>query len=190
MKSQTQIKIWDLPLRIFHWTLVSSFLIAYITEDDFMTVHVYAGYTIMGLIAFRLLWGFIGSKHARFSDFVCSPATTIEYLKDMISNNTTRYLGHNPAGSAMVIALLISLLLTTITGLATYATEEGLGPLVTLMDTTPNFIFDAAEDVHEFFADFTVALIVFHIVGVVMTSIVHKENLVLAMVTGYKNTEK
>ena len=189
MNSQSQIKIWDLPLRIFHWTLVSCFLIAYITEDDFMTVHSYAGYTIIALLLFRLIWGFIGSKHARFTDFVCSPATVIAYLKDVMSNKATRYMGHNPAGGAMVIALLVSLLLTTVTGLAAFATEEGLGPLVGLMDSTPNFIFDAAEDVHEFFANFTVVLIAFHIAGVVITGFAHKENLVRAMFTGYKTPE-
>ena len=189
MNTQTQIRIWDLPLRIFHWTLVSSFLIAYVTEDDFMTVHAYAGYTIIGLVSFRLIWGVIGTKHARFTDFVCRPTTVIAYLKDVISNKAKRYLGHNPAGGAMAIALLISLLLTTITGLATYATEEGLGPLVSLMDTTPDFIFDATEDVHEFFANFTLVLITLHIVGVVVTGLSHKENLVRAMITGYKDPE-
>ncbi len=186
MNMQTQIRIWDLPLRIFHWILVTSFLIAYITEDDFMTVHSYAGYTIIALLIFRLLWGLIGSKHARFSDFVCAPTTTMAYLKDVLHNRAKRYLGHNPAGGAMVIAILISLLITTITGLAAFATEEGLGPLVSLMDATPNYIFDAAEDVHEFFANFTLALIIFHIIGVVVTSLSHKENLIRAMITGYK----
>jgi len=189
MNTQTQIKVWDLPLRVFHWTLVASFLIAYITEDDFMTVHSYAGYTIMALIVFRLIWGFIGSQHARFSDFVCTPTATLTYLKDVFYNRSQRYLGHNPAGAAMVIALLVSLLITTITGLAVFATEEGLGPLVSLMDTTPNYIFDAAEDVHEFFANVTLALIVFHIIGVVVTSLSHKENLIRSMMTGYKNPE-
>ncbi len=189
MNTQTQIRIWDLPLRIFHWSLVACFLIAYITEDDFMTVHSYAGYTILGLLTFRLIWGFIGSKHARFSDFICSPSMTLAYLKDVLSCQAKRYLGHNPAGGAMVLALLISLLITTITGLAAFATEEGLGPLVSLMDMTPNYIFDAAEDLHEFFANFTLVLIIFHIVGVAVTSLSHKENLIRAMITGYKNQE-
>ncbi|MDQ7072598.1 MAG: cytochrome b/b6 domain-containing protein [Gammaproteobacteria bacterium] len=187
MNLQAQIKIWDLPLRIFHWSLVSSFLISYITEDDFMTVHSYAGYTILALVTFRFIWGLTGSKHARFSDFICTPATTIKYLKDVLHNKAKRYLGHNPAGGVMVLALLVSLFLTTITGLAAFATEEGLGPLVSLMDTTPNYIFDAVDDVHEFFANFTLILIVFHIVGVAVTSMAHKENLVRAMITGYKN---
>jgi cytochrome b len=189
MNSQTQTKIWDLPLRIFHWILVSCFLIAYVTEDDFMALHSYSGYTIIALLAFRLIWGVIGSKHARFTGFVSCPTTVIAYLKDVMANKAKRYLGHNPAGGAMVIALLVSLLLTTITGLAAFATEEASGPFVSFMDATPNFIFDAAEDVHEFFANFTLVLIVFHIVGVVVTSISHKENLVRAMISGYKDSQ-
>jgi cytochrome b len=189
MNTQTEIKIWDLPLRIFHWTLVSSFLIAYITEDDFMTVHSYAGYTILALLIFRLIWGVIGSKHARFTDFVSNPTTVKAYLKDVMSNKAKRFLGHNPAGGAMVVALLVSLLITTITGLAAFATEEGLGPLVILMDAMPDFIFDGAEDVHEFFANFTLLLVIFHVAGVVLTSLAHKENLVLAMLTGNKSPE-
>ena len=189
MNTQTHIKVWDLPLRIFHWALVFSFLLAYITEDDFMTVHAYAGYTIIGLLVFRLIWGVIGTKYARFTDFVRHPKTVIAYLKDVLSNKAERHIGHNPAGGAMVIALLVSLLLTTITGLATYATEEALGPLVAFMDSMPNFIFDAVEDVHEFFANFTLFLIVLHVAGVVVTGLSHGENLVKAMITGIKRAK-
>ncbi|MDF1589813.1 MAG: cytochrome b/b6 domain-containing protein [Gammaproteobacteria bacterium] len=185
----SKIKIWDLPVRIFHWLLVACFATAYLTEDDFMTIHTYAGYTIMGLLSFRIIWGIIGPQHACFSDFVQTPSSVLAYLKDIFFNRAKRYLGHNPAGGAMVIALIVSLLLTTITGLAAYATEEAAGPLVSLMDMTPNVIYDGAEDVHEFFANFTLALIFFHIVGVVIASLSHKENLVKAMVTGYKQSE-
>lgn len=189
MNTTTQIRIWDLPVRIFHWTLVASFITAYLTEDDFMTVHSYAGYTIMALLSFRIIWGIFGSQHARFSDFVSSPSTVLSYLKDIFYHRAKRYLGHNPAGGAMVIALIVSLLLTTVTGLAAYATEENAGPLVALMDTTPNYIFDAVDDVHEFFANFTLALIIFHVIGVVIASLSHKENLVKSMVTGYKDPQ-
>ncbi len=188
MNQPSYIKVWDLPLRIFHWLLVTSFVIAYLSEDNFMTIHSYAGYTILTLLVFRIFWGFWGSEHARFTDFLYKPVTTLQYTKQLLSNKAKRYLGHNPAGAAMVFMLLISLLITTLSGLATYATEEGLGPLVSLMDASPNYIFDAVEDIHEFFANFTVALIFIHITGVIASSLLHKENLAHAMITGYKKS--
>ncbi len=187
--SNELVKVWDLPVRVFHWLLVSCFIIDYVTEDDFMTLHVYAGYTIMGLVLFRLVWGIIGTKHARFSDFLTRPSVASAYLKSIAANSAQRYLGHNPAGAAMILALLASLLITCVTGLATYATEQSSGPLVEFMLTAPNFIYDAAEDMHEFFANATLVLVIFHVAGVVIASLSHKENLVLAMITGLKRAE-
>ncbi|MDO7597692.1 MAG: cytochrome b/b6 domain-containing protein [Pseudomonadota bacterium] len=186
MTTTQQIKVWDLPLRIFHWSLVSCFFIAYFTEDNFMTLHTYAGYTIIGLIIFRLIWGVIGNHHARFNNFVCRPRTVRSYLKDILYNQAKRYLGHNPAGAAMILALILSLITTTISGLAIYATEEMAGPFVGLMMNAPDFIYDGAEDIHEFFANFTLTLVGLHIVGVLLASISHKENLIRAMWTGNK----
>jgi cytochrome b len=182
------VKVWDLPTRLFHWMLVVSFFTAYLTEDDYLSIHTKAGYTIIGLLCFRIMWGFIGTKHARFRDFVVPPKAALIYLKQSSKNEAPTYLGHNPAGGLMIIALLVCLTLTTMTGLATYATEEARGPLVALMDLTPNYIFDATEDVHEFFANLTLALIAFHLLGVLVGSLYHKEDLVQAMVTGYKFT--
>jgi cytochrome b len=184
--NQPLIKVWDLPLRIFHWLLVVSFFTAYLSEDDFMTIHSYAGYTILALLSFRIFWGILGPEHARFTDFVYKPATTIQYTKQVFLKKAKRYLGHNPAGAAMVFMLLTSLLVTTLSGVATYATEEGLGPLVSLMNASPNYIFDAVEDIHEFFANFTLALVFIHVAGVIASSILHKENLIHSMFTGYK----
>lgn len=182
-----QIKVWDLPVRLFHWLLVASFTAAYFTEDDYLTLHSWLGYSVIGLICFRLIWGFIGSYHARFNHFVCGPGTTWNYLKDIVCNRAQRHLGHNPAGAAMILALLLSLFMTTLTGLATFATEEFSGPLVNLMTLAPDFIRDSTEDSHEFFANFTVVLIVFHLAGVAVASVSHKENLVRAMITGLKH---
>jgi len=179
-------KVWDLPVRIFHWTLVICFFIDYLTEDDFMDLHVIAGYTIMGLVLFRLVWGVIGPAHARFNDFVHRPSTVITYLKAIKSNKAERYLGHNPAGGAMIIALLMMLILTTISGLAVYATEQLSGPLVGFMLTMPDIIYDSAEDMHELFANATLVLVGLHVLGVLVASVSHKENLVLSIITGYK----
>lgn len=189
MTSQ-KIKIWDLAVRIFHWSLVACFFIAYLTEDDFMTVHTYAGYLIIGLIVFRLIWGLIGSYHARFSHFVCRPRIVIAYLKESIYHREKRYLGHNPAGAAMIVVLLLSLSMTTLSGLAAYAVEETAGPFVDVMTHVPNFIYNNAKDIHEFFANFTLLLVGLHVVGVIFASISHKENLILAMWTGDKYSDK
>ena len=187
MNTLSTIKVWDLPVRIFHWSLLAAFFIAYITEDELLTLHAYAGYTIMGLLGFRLIWGLIGTRHARFSDFVKRPAAVKAYLKDVLSFRAKRYLGHNPAGGAMVIALLLSLLITSVTGLMTYGSEELSGPLADTMLNLPHFVGNAAEEVHEFFANFTVLLVLLHVVGVVMASFQHGENLVRSMFTGFKD---
>lgn len=109
MELQALIKVWDLPLRLFHWLLVAGFFVAYLTEDDLLTVHVWAGYLVTGLLVFRLVWGFIGNDYARFSSFLCSPAKSIAYFKDLLALKTQRYIGHNPAGAAMIVLLPVSL---------------------------------------------------------------------------------
>ncbi len=207
MNSETEIKVWDPLVRLFHWALVAAFTIAYLTEDDWLDLHVFAGYTVAGLIAFRLLWGFVGSQHARFSDFVYSPANIIAYLKDMLALRAKRYIGHNPAGGAMVLALLLSLAATTLSGMQVYAVEENAGPFAQIeMNLTPIATARADDDeheheggghkeggiweeIHEFFANFTLLLVALHIAGVVVSSLAHNENLPRAMVTGKKRRE-
>jgi len=183
------VRTWDLLIRLFHWTLVAAFFTAYLTEDDWMSLHVLAGYTVLGLVLFRIVWGVIGTRHARFTDFICSPASTLAYLKDIIAFRARRYLGHNPAGGAMVIALLFSLTATAISGLALYGYEEFSGPLAGLMGNTPEWLGDSLEDVHEFFANFTLMLVLLHVAGVVIASLQHGENLVRSMFTGIKQKE-
>jgi cytochrome b len=112
MNAPQQVKVWDPLVRIFHWALVLAFFTAYLTEDEWLTLHVWAGYTVLGLIGFRILWGFIGPRHARFSDFVYAPSETLSYIKDLLRFRNRRYLGHNPAGSVMIFVLLVVLLLT------------------------------------------------------------------------------
>lgn len=186
MNREDLIKVWDLPVRVFHWSLVLAFSLAYLTEDDILIVHTLAGYTVAGLVAFRLFWGVVGSRHARFSDFVRPPGEILAYLKDITAFRAKSYLGHNPAGGAMIIALLISLILTTVTGLAVYGAKEMAGPLAEAMAGVSPFVGDLFEAIHEFFAHFTLLLVVLHIVGVILASLQHGENLVCAMFTGYK----
>lgn len=181
-----QTKIWDVFIRVFHWSLVTAFAIAYLTEDDFATLHVYAGYTMMVLIALRLVWGFVGTPHARFSSFVVKPSVIFEYIKDVIQFKAKRYLGHNPAGGAMVIALLISLTATLVFGLLTYGTAEYSGPLASLAGRVDHSVAHSFKEIHEFFANFTLILVVLHVFGVLAASFQHKENLVKSMITGLK----
>ncbi len=186
MSTQNQIKVWDPALRLFHWSLVLAFTVAYLTEEDLLDVHVVAGYTVLGLVVFRLLWGFIGTPHARFRDFVFRPRVIGAYLKDLLYFRAKRYLGHNPVGGAMIVILLASLLITTLTGLGVYGAEEHAGPLAAWFVGTGESWEDAFEETHEFFANFTLFLVFLHVTGVVIESFIHRENLTRAMVTGRK----
>lgn len=172
MNETNEIKVWDPLIRLFHWSLVATFFITFVTEDNLMRLHVYAGYTLIGLLIFRLIWGFIGAKHARFSDFITPPQAAIRYLRDMALGRAAYYTGHNPAGGLMIIALLVSLLLTSLTGLGAY--HLGFGE-------------ELFEEIHEFFANFTLLLVFIHVAGVILGSIYHGENLVRAMFTGVKH---
>ncbi|MBS0042493.1 cytochrome b/b6 domain-containing protein [Shewanella sp. M16] len=179
------IKVWDLLIRIFHWSLVGFFTLAYLTEgeDEWMTIHSYAGYSILILLVFRLLWGVMGTHNARFSNFITRPKEVLVYLKGLITGKVKDYIGHNPAGAMMIVALIASIAITGFSGMALYATD-GHGPLATsFFATWPE---GAIKEVHEFFANFTVFLVVIHVGGVIVSSLLHKENLVRAMVTGKK----
>jgi len=184
MNTEELVKVWDLPLRIFHWLLVAGFFIAYLTEDELLTVHVWAGYLVAGLLVFRLIWGFAGNEYARFSSFLCSPAQSLAYFKDLVALRTKRYIGHNPAGAAMIVLLLVSLLMTVITGFAVYGADQAAGPLASIGSGNEKMW----EEVHEFFANFTLLLVAAHVIGVAIESYIHRENLARAMVHGYKKT--
>ena len=180
------VRIWDPFVRIFHWVLVGAFVVAYISEDDYLDIHTTAGYTVLTLVALRLVWGFVGSRHARFADFVRPPGEALSYVKDTFLGRARRYLGHNPAGGLMIIAMLASLLVTTFTGVALLGADEHAGPLAGLMTGVSHGFEEGLEEVHEFFANFTVALVLGHLLGVLVESLFHRENLVRAMFTGNK----
>jgi cytochrome b len=211
MESKT-IRVWDLPVRVFHWSLVILFTLAYFTGDEENQLHIYSGYAVLGLVLLRILWGFIGTRYARFTDFIYKPGSVIEYLKRLKSSSPQRYIGHTPPGGWMILALLASLLLTSVTGLQVYGLE-GKGPLAA--DATTIGVISPAyanededererghseaadeqenesdeefwEELHEFFANLTVLLILLHVAGVVISSRLHGENLVKAMISGRK----
>jgi cytochrome b len=178
-----QIYVWDLFVRLFHWTLVVAFTVAYLTEDDLLGVHVWAGYIVGALVVGRVIWGFVGPAHARFSDFIYAPLTTLAYARDLVLFRAERHLGHSPGGGAMVLLLLVFLTATVVTGLVVYGGEQQAGPLAGMF-TKPTG--ENVEELHELFANITLALVFAHIAAVVFASFVHRENLVRAMITGYK----
>jgi cytochrome b len=184
MNTSTLTKVWDLPLRIFHWLLVLAFTVAYLTEEELLDIHVWAGYLVFALLVFRFVWGFVGSYYSRFSSFLCTPASAIEYFKTVVALRSKRYLGHNPAGAAMIVLLLLSLLMTTLSGFAVYGADQNLGPLAAIGSANEK----TWETLHEFFANFTLALVIAHIAGVAIESFIHKESLAKAMMTGNKKS--
>ena len=189
MTESSQIKVWDPLIRFFHWALVSAFIIAYITEEEFLTIHSWAGYLILTLLCIRFIWGFIGTHYARFSDFAYSPKNIIQFLKDTSRLSARRYLGHNPAGGAMVFLLMFSLFITTASGVVLLGAEDQAGPVAHWFTQPESKWADILEETHEFFANFTLFLIFVHIAGVLVESLIHKENLVSAMITGFKENK-
>ena len=179
----TTVKAWDPLVRVFHWSLVFFFLLAFVTEDDWMNLHAWAGYAIAMLIGFRLLWGIIGTRNARFLTFVKSPRVVKRHLRNMLSLKAPHYLGHNPVAAVMIIALLGSISLVAFTGMILIA-AEGQGPLAGTLFAGASG--DAMEEIHEFFANFTLLLVFLHVGGVVVSSLLEGENLVRAMITGRK----
>jgi len=183
-ESSRTIPVWDPAVRLFHWSLAGAFLVAYVTEGDWEMLHVNAGYLIGTLIALRLLWGFVGTPYARFSDFVRRPGEVMVYAGDAARRRAPRYIGHNPAGGAMVVALLISLTLTVATGIALYGATDFAGPLAGVW--RGEFAADVLEEVHEVGANLTLLLVVMHLGGVLFSSLEHGENLVKSMINGRK----
>jgi cytochrome b len=166
------VKVWDPFVRVFHWSLATLFVLAYATGDEIENVHIAAGYVIAGLVSARIVWGFVGPPHARFSRFVRPPREVLAYMRDVMLLRAPRYIGHNPAGGAMVVALLVMLAVTSATGY--------------MMTTDAFWGSKWIEEVHEVSANLTVGLIVAHVFGVLIASFEHQENLVKAMFTGRK----
>jgi cytochrome b len=182
---ESSLNVWDPLVRIGHWTLVSAFLTAYFVGDDFLSVHVWAGYVIGAVVCFRLVWGFVGSRHARFSDFVRSPAAAIKYVLSLAQHKSKRYIGHNPAGGLMILTLLTFLLCAVISGVVLYGMEEGAGPLAAWVSAYADGE-ELWEEAHEVLANLTLLLVVMHVAGALLSGRAHGENLVKAMLTGRK----
>ena len=170
--SSHNVLIWDLPVRLIHWLLVICFLGAYLTAEigELKIVHFTLGYTLAALMIIRIIWGFLGTTHAKFRSFIRHPMAAIHYLRSVIRREPTTDVGHNPAGALAIVALLSLGLLVSFTGWLTL--HEIVG--------------EWSEEVHEVLANIMMVIVVIHIVAVVGASFLHKENLVKAMITGKK----
>ncbi len=199
------VKVWDPLVRYGHWALVAMFALAYFSADDESggprPLHVWSGYAVGVIVAVRIVWGVIGTPHARFADFAYSPVSALAYLRDLVRGQARRYLGHSPIGAAMVVALLVCLSGTVWTGLAADG-ETGKGPLAHSagLVMSPAHAEDEGRaearerrgeesvvgKLHGALANITVGLVLLHILGVSLASAMHRENLVLAMFNGKK----
>ncbi|VAX16246.1 Ni,Fe-hydrogenase I cytochrome b subunit [hydrothermal vent metagenome] len=189
MKSNEKVKVWDPFVRVFHWALLLAFTVAFVTEFSELKLHVVAGYTVALLVSLRIIWGVIGEKNAKFSDFVYPPATVVAHMKEMARLRHKRYLGHNPAAGTMALLLIVCLAATTLTGVLTYGAKEISGPFSTMLLNSGWRYGNELEGIHNFLAWSTVLLAMMHVTGALTESFLHKENLVLAMFTGVKRKE-
>ncbi len=178
-----KLKVWDPLLRVFHWSLVITFSICYLTQETQYELHINVGYAVLGLIVFRIFWGFAGPTHARFSDFVFPPQTTLPYIVAILKGDPRRYLGHNPAGGVMILATLACLIVVALSGIALDAAENRAGPLA---DTSLFRYTHLIAETHVASTNVALGLIAMHLLGVLVSSRIHGENLVLAMITGKK----
>lgn len=171
----SRILIWDAPTRVFHWLQVISIAGAYsISESErYRDVHVALGYILLGLIVFRLLWGFVGTRYARFSSFFFKPGEIIAYLLSLFKGKSKHYLGHNPAGSVSVWLLLSFGLFICVTGVMALQDDAG----------------DAVVAMHGVATKIMLAVVLLHILGVLVSSVLHRENLLRAMIIGSKSGE-
>lgn len=171
-----RVRVWDGAVRLLHWTLVVSVALSWITTLGWDAVpgpwHQPAGWVALAAVALRLPWGFVGSRYARFAQFVRSPGRTWVYLRQVLARREPRHIGHNPLGGWMVLALMAQVLLLALTGWL-YTTDRYFGD-------------ETVEAVHLTLAWTLLALVAVHVGGVVYTSVRHRENLVAAMLSGRK----
>ncbi len=185
--SKPQVRIWDLPIRLFHWLLVLAFILAWLSQGDarYLDVHVFSGYLFLGLLSFRVLWGLIGSHYARFHHFAFGPKAVWHYLKTLPTGPRQHFLGHNPAGSWAIFIILGLGLTVSLTGMLTLGGEERHGPFAGMIGFAWGEMFHWW---HEVVAWLMLGLVCIHIAGVLIESGLHRENLIRAMITGFKST--
>jgi cytochrome b len=188
MPAHAQVKVWDPFVRLFHWgnaLLVASLFVS--AHFGWQEVHMTLGVDLLCLVAARLVWGVVGPEHARLRGFVRSPREAWLNLRDILRGRARRYLGHSPAGGLMVVALLTLISALLITGVLLQATLEFEGPLVEWLRAADDRFVSIVLGVHEASVDALCVLVPLHLAGVAAASVQHRENLVRAMVTGYKS---
>jgi cytochrome b len=171
-----KVLVWDAPVRVFHWLMVLCFVGAYTTSESetWRLVHVTLGYTMAGLVVFRLIWGLIGTRHARFASFVRGPRAVAQYLRSLLGHDPAHHTGHNPAGAVAIVGILALSALVAATGWAAYSDVAG----------------EWVAELHEVVANGMLMLVGIHLAGVVISSWLHQENLARAMVTGRKSAPR
>ena len=167
-----RILVWDVPTRVFHWLLVLSFTVAFLTAESerYRDIHVIFGYILLGLLAFRLVWGFVGTRYARFKAFLFGPSEVFAYLKSLVERKPIHYVGHNPAGSVAIWLLLTSGIASGVSGVLIFQDIGG----------------DNLIELHDIVSYAMLAVVAVHVLGVLVSSVMHRENLVRAMITGFK----
>lgn len=168
------VRVWDRFVRVAHWSLVTGVALAWITREGGGVWHEVFGYIVLAIVAARLAWGFVGPRYARFRQFVVSPAASLEYTGRVLRHTEPRYLGHNPLGAWMILALVVTLLAVSASGWL-YTTDAFWG-------------VEWVEEVHESFANVLLVLVAVHVGGVLFASRRHAENLVRAMISGKKRS--
>ena len=182
----SSIKVWDLPVRIFHWALVLAVSGAYLTHEagiEYFKYHLWCGYAVVILVSFRILWGIVGTYHARFWNFVQNPIHTLRYGLELLKKKEPHYIGHNPLGAWMVIVLLVALLAQGITGLFSNDEILNFGPLYGYVS---NDLSLKLTSIHRQLFDLLAAAVAVHVLAVLFHLVVKKENLIRAMFTGRK----
>ncbi|MDR3495643.1 MAG: cytochrome b/b6 domain-containing protein [Ancalomicrobiaceae bacterium] len=165
-------RVWDPLVRLFHWSLALSFVIAWLSSESTEGLHIWAGYAAAALVAFRCIWGFAGSRYARFSQFVRSPSTVLSYIRAIAAGREARYIGHNPAGGAMIVALLVTMAATAASGW--------------MLNLDAFWGVAWVQHLHNALANGLMVLVLGHLAGVAVASFRHRENLVVAMFSGKK----
>jgi cytochrome b len=166
------IRVWDPLVRVFHWTLVVCIVVAWFSAQVWESLHNWAGYAAGALVLFRFVWGFVGAPYARFSQFVRSPRVVIAYLKSIASGSEARFIGHNPAGAAMIVVLMIAIAAAVVTGW--------------MLTTDALWGVEWAQHLHSVVVHGLLLLVFLHLLGVAIASVRHRENLPRAMLTGDK----
>jgi cytochrome b len=170
------VKVWDPFVRLFHWSLVALFIVAFATGDEIAWLHIGAGYAIAVLVILRIIWGFVGPRNARFVNFIRSPDEVLQFIRQSLRLRAPRCLGHNPAGGAMIIAML---------GVLTFVSVTGM-----LLTTDAFWGSHMMKAAHEAGVYTMVGLVFLHLAGVALASVEHRENLVRAMITGRKRADQ